>query len=95
MIVSFIDDFVFIRYGEFFVCGWLIFIYCVVGIFVWGFCKGNILGVFLIGIVYVLVKRGYLFSEFGGNSIVSIVGFGLVKRDVEKCIIGIICYVWI
>lgn len=49
----------------------------------------------MIGIVYVSVKRGYLFSEFGGNSIVSIVGFGLVKRDAEKCIIGIIRYVWI
>ncbi|ETJ30377.1 hypothetical protein Q604_UNBC15104G0001, partial [human gut metagenome] len=62
-----------------------IFIYRAAGIFARCSCKGNTSGVFLIGTAHASVKRGYLFSEPGGNGTASIVGFGPVKRDAEKC----------
>lgn len=52
-------------------------------------------GVFLIGTAHASVKRGYLFSEPGGNSTASIVGFGPVKRDAEKCTTGTTRHAWI
>ncbi|ESA75806.1 hypothetical protein HMPREF1589_00778 [Escherichia coli 113290] len=36
-----------------------------------------------------------MFSEPGGNSAASIVGFGPVKRDAEKCTTGTTRHAWI
>src|SRR5699024_6403231 len=83
------------RHGEFSACGRSIFIYRAAGIFARGSCKGNTSGVFLIGTAHASVKRGYLFSEPGGNSTASIVGFGPVKRDAEKCTTGTTRHAWI
>ncbi len=94
-IASLIDDSVLTRHGEFSACGRSIFIYRAAGIFARGSCKGNTSGVFLIGTAHASVKRGYLFSEPGGNSTASIVGFGPVKRDAEKCTTGTTRHAWI
>lgn len=58
-------------------------------------CKGNTSGIFLISTAHASVKRGYLFSEPGGNGTASIVGFGPVKRDAEKCTTGTTRHAWI
>ena len=56
------------------------FLYIVQQAFCPGFLQGQYIGVFLIGTAHASVKRGYLFSEPGGNSTASIVGFGPVKE---------------
>ena len=76
-------------------CGRSIFIYRAAGIFARCSCKGNTSGIFLISTAHASVKRGYLFSEPGGNGTASIVGFGPVKRDAEKCTTGTTRHAWI
>ena len=94
-IASLIDFTVLTRHGEFSACGRSIFIYRAAGIFARCSCKGNTSGIFLISTAHASVKRGYLFSEPGGNSTASIVGFGPVKRDAEKCTTGTTRHAWI
>jgi len=59
-----------------------------------GFLQGQYIGGFSDWYRSCIGEKG-IFSEPGGNSTASIVGFGPVKRDAEKCTTGTTRHAWI